>query len=104
MFNNPNTLAFKIEDEYDLHTKVVQYIRRFYPELLMIAGLGENQDTSIKRIESFKKGYMKGQPDLIINNYHKLYRGLCIEFKTPKCIGVISIEQKKMMERYEDNG
>ena len=27
MFKNPNTLAFKIENEYDLHTKVVQYIR-----------------------------------------------------------------------------
>ena len=31
IFNNPNTLTFKIEDEYDLHTKVVQFIRRFYP-------------------------------------------------------------------------
>ena len=54
MFNNPNTLAFKIEDEYDLNTKVVQYIRRFYPEILMTAGLGENQDTKDKRIKSFK--------------------------------------------------
>ena len=55
MFNNPNTLAFKIEDEYDLHTKVVQFIWRFYPEILMTAGLGENQDTKHKRIKSFKK-------------------------------------------------
>ena len=78
IFNNP--LTFKIQDEYDLHTKVVQYIRRFYPNLLMIAGLGENQDSSFKRIQSYKKGYMKGQPDLIINNYHKKYCGLCIEF------------------------
>ena len=27
MFNNPNTLNFKIEDEYDLHTKLVQFLR-----------------------------------------------------------------------------
>ena len=51
MFNNPNTLTFKIEDEYDLHTKVVQFIRRFYPDTLMTAGLGENQDTKDKRIK-----------------------------------------------------
>ena len=57
MFNNPNTLTFKIEDEYDLHTKVVQYIRRFYPNVIITPGLGENQDTSSKRIESYKKGY-----------------------------------------------
>ena len=57
MFNNPNTLTFKIEDEYDLHTKVVQFIRRFYPEILMTAGLGENQDTKEKRIKSFKEIY-----------------------------------------------
>ena len=29
MFNNPKPLAFKIEDEYDLHTKVVQFISDF---------------------------------------------------------------------------
>ena len=51
MFNNPKSLAFKTEDEYDLHTKVVQFIRRFYPEILMTAGVGENQDTKDKRIK-----------------------------------------------------
>ena len=61
MFNNPNTLTFKIEDEYNLHTKVVQYIRRFYPNVIMTPGLGENHDTSSKRIESYKKG-SKGTP------------------------------------------
>ena len=104
MFNNPNTLTFKIEDEYDLHTKVVQYIRHFYPNVVMTPGLGENQDTSSKRIESYKKGYQKGQPDLIINNLHKNYNGLCIEFKTPVCNGVLSEAQKTLLEQYRDNG
>ena len=104
MFNNPNTLAFKIEDEYDLYTKVVQFIRRLYPEILMKAGLGENQDTKDKRIKSFKKGYMKGQPDLIVHNLHKHYNCLCIEFKTPQGNGIISEQQKELMDRYEDNG
>ena len=104
MFNNPKSLAFKIEDEYDLHTKVVQFIRRFYPEILMTAGLGENQDTKDKRIKSFKKGYMKGQPDLIIQNLHEHHNGLYIEFKTPQCNGVITQQQKELIEKYEDNG
>ena len=103
-FNNPNSLAFKIEDEYNLHTKVVQFIRRFYPQILMTVGLGKNQDTKDKRIKSFKKGYMKGQPDLKIQNLHKHYNGLCIEFKTPHNTGGISDHQKKLIERYEENG
>ena len=65
---------FKKENEADLHYKVVQYIRRFYPEAIMIAGLGENQkDSSEKSIKSWRKGYMKGQPDIIIMNNHKEY-------------------------------
>ena len=75
-FNNTNTLAFKLEDEYDLYTKVVIFIRRFYPEILNTAGLGKNQDTKDKHIKSFKKGYMKGQPDLLLQNLHKHYNGL----------------------------
>ena len=32
------------------------------------------------------------------------YNGLCIEFKTPQCNGVLSDQQKELIERYEDNG
>ena len=74
---------FKIENETDLQCKEVPYIRRFYPEAIMTAGLGKNQDTRKKRTNSWRKGYMKGQPDTIIANYHKEYTGLCIEFKSP---------------------
>ena len=104
MFNNPKSLAFEIEDEYDLHTKLVQLIRRFYPETLITAGLGENQNKKEKRIRSFKKGYMKGQPDLIIQNLHKRNNGLCIEFKTPQCNGITAEQQKELLEKYEDDG
>jgi len=45
---------FKIENEFDLYTKVVEYIRRFYPESIIVATLGENQDTSTKRINSLQ--------------------------------------------------
>ena len=45
-FKAYNAQMFKIENEFDLHRKVVDYVRRFYPQLLFIAGLGELQDTS----------------------------------------------------------
>ena len=70
----------------------------------MVAGLGENQDTKQKRNKSFKKGYMEGQLDLIIQNLHKNYNGLCIEFKMPQLNGALSEQQKELIDRYEDNG
>ena len=89
---------FKIENEFDLHRKVVDYIRRFYPDLLFIAGLGELQDTSDKRIKSWQKGYQKGQPDLIITSHHKRYNGFCLEFKTPTGKGVLSEAQDQQLK------
>ena len=103
LFDNTNNKMFKIENEMDLHCKVVHLIRNFYPEAIMVPGLGENQDTPDKRINSWKKGYTKGQPDLMILNYHKDYNGLCIEFKSPTNIYQISDAQREMKERYKKN-
>ena len=83
LFESPNNKMFKIENEMDLHTKVVELIRNFYPDALLVPGLGENQDTSEKRINSWKKGYQRGQPDLMVLNNHRDFKGLCIEFKSP---------------------
>ena len=103
LFDNPNNKMFKIENEMDLHSKVVELIRNFYPDALLVPGLGENQDTSEKRINSWKKGYQRGQPDLIILNYHNDYQGLCIEFKSPTNNYNISEDQLKMKKKYRDN-
>ena len=70
---------FKIENETDLHCKVVHLIRNYYPKALTVTGLGESQDTPSKRINSWKKGYTKGQPDLMVLNYHEDYNSLCID-------------------------
>ena len=45
----------KIENENDLHYKVVEYIKRFYQKAILIPGLGENQDSSFTNIDSYKK-------------------------------------------------
>ena len=62
-----NTLTFKT----DLHVKVVYFLKKRYPHSLFTVTLDENQDTVHKRINSSKKGYLRGSPDLIINNLNK---------------------------------
>ena len=99
-----NTLTFKIENEMDLHVKVVSFLKKRYPHSLFTVTLGENQDTAHKRIDSFNKGYLRGSPDLIINNLHKHYKGFCIEFKSPKGNGVLSPDQSMMLRQYQNNG
>ena len=99
-----NTLTFKIENETDLHVKVVSFLKKRYPHSLFTVTLGENQDTAFKRIDSFKKGYLRGSPDMIINNLHKRYTGFCVEFKSPKGNGVLSPDQSKMLRQYQNNG
>ena len=99
-----NTLTFKIENETDLHVKVVSFLKKRYPHSLFTVTLGENQDTVHKRIDSFKKGYLRGSPDLIINNLHKHYTGFCIEFKSPEGNGVLSPDQSMILLQYQNNG
>ena len=99
-----NTLTVKIENEMDLHVKVVSFLKKRYPHSLFTVRLGENQDTVHKRIDSFKKGYLCGSPDLIINNLHKHCTGFCIEFKSPKGNGVLSPDQSMILLQYQNNG
>ena len=80
----------------DLHYKVVDLIRRYYPDTILIAGLGENQDIEDKRLDCYKKGYTRGQPDLMVLNYHKDYKGLSIEFKSSTNNYHVSEAQKEM--------
>ena len=91
-------------NETDLHYKVVDLIRRYYPDTILVAGLGENQDTADKRLDLYKEGYMKGQPDLMILDKHKDFKGLCIEFKSPTGNYYVSEAQKEMKKKYLDNG
>ena len=103
LFDSPWNKMIMIGNETDLHYKVVDLIRRYYPDSILVAGLGENQDTEDKRLDSYKKGYIKGQPDLMILDYHKDYKGLCIEFKSPTNNYNISEAQLKMKEKYRNN-
>ena len=96
-----NTLTIKIENEMDLHVKVISFLKKRYPHSLFTVTLGENQDTVHKRIDSFKKEYLRGSPDLIINNLHKHYTGFCIESNKN---GVLSPDQSMILLQYQNNG
>ena len=88
----------------DLHVKVISSLKKRYAHSLFTVTLGEDQDTVHKRIDSFKKGYLRGSSDLIINYLHKHYTGFCIEFKSPKGNGVLSPDQSMIMLQYQNNG
>ena len=99
-----DSLTFKIENETDLHVKVVSFLKKRFPHSLFTATLGENQCTSAMRIDSYRKGYLRGSPDLIINNLHKHYSGFAVEFKNPNGKGILSPDQSKMLRQYQSNG
>lgn len=96
--------TFFIQNEYDLHIKVVNFIFSHYPNITLISTLGENQVTDQMRIQSALKGYQKGSPDIIITNINLRFNGFCIEFKSPTGNGDISAEQLDMLEKYKLNG
>ena len=104
-FNNRpyKMLTFSINTEYDLHKKVVNFIRNNYPKAILIPTLGENQINIDMRIKSYNMGYQKGSCDLFIGNMHLKYSGFAIEFKTPVNCGKLSEEQKMMLKEYENN-
>ena len=104
LFDSPWNKMIMIGNETDLHYKVVDLIRKYYPDSILVAGLGENQDTEDKRLDSYKKGYMRGQPDLMVLDYHIDYKGLCIEFKSPTNNYHVSEAQKEMKKKYVNNG
>ena len=90
-----------ISNEKELHYKVVNLIRNYYPNSILVAAMGENQDTEEKRLDSWKKGFQRGTPDLMILDYHRDYKGLCIEFKSPTNNYEVSDSQIKMKEKYK---
>ena len=55
-------------------------------------------------MDSYKKGYLRGSPDPIINNLHKHYTGFAIEFKNPNGKGILSSDQSMMLQQYQNNG
>jgi prophage antirepressor-like protein len=91
-------------NEFDLHAKVVDFVRRFHPEAIIVAGLGENQITDEMRIKSWQMGYTRGQCDLLLLNKHKTWTGMALELKSPTGLGVVSPAQQKFLATLAEAG
>ena len=95
---------FLMLNERNLHEKTVDYIRKYYSDVLFNASLGELQDTSEKRKMAYKMGYSTGMVDLMIYEHSKDFNGLAIEFKSPNGLGITSEKQKNIKNRLEERG
>lgn len=95
-----------ITNEASLQKEVISFLRtkKDVLSLKWIVPLGELQDTQEKRIEAYRMGYEKGQPDIILNNPSSKYEGLILEFKTPNGNGELSKEQIKIIKTYKNDG
>lgn len=94
-----------ILDETQLHCSIVRWFREKYPGTVIIAGLGENQDTEEKRLDSHAKGYTKGQPDIMIPVKTPTRAGFAVELKHPgKATAVATEHQLQVLKSLKDQG
>ena len=84
--------------------RLFNILRNIFDNPINVPGLGELQINFRQREDSYKKGYKGGQPDILILNYHKKYRGLAIELKTPTNKGILSEKKTHYLEVLKNNG
>ena len=95
---------YEMLNETDLHCKIIDFIRKYYPQAIIIPGLGELQYTANMRIDAWQKGYKGGQPDILIANQSNDFIGLAIELKTPAGNGRVSDNQQVFLNKLEEEG
>ena len=88
-----------IETEKDLHYKVVDCVRKNFPEMILVPGLGELQDTISKRCDAYNKGYVGGQPDLLIMNSTGIFSGFALELKSPTGKWKLTTKQENYIDK-----
>ena len=59
-------MVININNEKDLHYKVIDFIKKYIKEPIIIPGLGEHQINSNLRSDAYYKGYTGGQPDILL--------------------------------------
>jgi hypothetical protein len=88
-------------NEHTMQVKVVQYVRTFFPEVLILS-VPNGAGTSAKnRLALYAEGLLPGVPDLFIPEARQGFHGLWIEMKTQE--GVESVAQKRIRNHLEDN-
>jgi hypothetical protein len=92
------------KDETELHVRVVDYIRVWCVGAVLVAGLGELQRTRAIREMAYKKGYTRGQSDLILLNQTSRFGGLAIELKHPNGGGKLRPSQSAFLSALTSQG
>ena len=68
--------------ESEIQTKVVQFVRTFYPDTLIFSIPNGAHTTTKNRVRLSKEGLLAGAPDLAIMEPRHGFHGLFIELKT----------------------
>ena len=89
-------------EESTIQTRVVQFVKTFYPDVLMFSIPNGANTSSINRLRLVKEGLLSGVPDLAILEKRKGFYGLFIEFKTDK--GELSDKQREIIAKLGANG
>ena len=92
-----------LQTENDLHYLVNTFLSKNYAGRLVQIGMGEYLDSSTKRVDAHRKGYISGTCDITINVYNTYYRGLAIELKNPRTCGYIKPNQVEYMNKMKKN-
>ncbi len=85
--------------ESKLQIQCVNFLKKFYPNLLFTGGFAGEKLTLLQAIRRKRMGYSPGTPDLIIFKANKNFHGLMIEFKSET--GYQTKEQKEFQIRAE---
>lgn len=81
--------------EHSTQVRVVQFMRTFYPDVLLCAIPNGANVNPVNRVRLVKEGLLAGMPDLMILEPRNGFAGMFIEFKKEN--GVMSAEQEKLI-------
>ena len=97
--------SYKMECERHLQYKVVEYIRRFHPDL-RINDFGQDQDSPLRRSNRAQSGYTNGCCDIIVLNPNAKtkQKGLSIELKNPRGTGNMQDNQFEWLAEQASDG
>lgn len=91
-----------VRKEHQEQVKVVQYVRTFYPEVLLCSIPNGAGTTAKNRLSLYFEGLLAGMPDLFLAEPQKGFNGLFLEMKTET--GRESQEQKLLRDKLTKNG
>ena len=88
--------------ESEIQTRVVQFVRTFYPDVLIFSIPNGANTTPKNRLRLVREGMLAGVPDIQIAKPKKGFHGLFIEFKTTE--GTVKDSQMDVINKLHTEG